>query len=155
MITVRLIKPLKETEIHYQGVVLLRTRTHMLVLAIWERAPLDVGYVQFAPGDQFYEHFYTNRWYNIFEIYRADGTLRGWYCNLTRPACFSDNAIESEDLEIDLFVSADRRTLLVLDEEEYAARGLETSEPDTHRAAMAALDELRSMAGRGDEPFAR
>lgn len=155
MTTIHLIKPLKSKDVYYQSVVLHRTRTHMLVLAIWEWSAVDLGYIQFAPGDQFYEHFYTNHWYNIFEIYSADNMLRGWYCNLTRPARFFNDTIESEDLEIDLFVSPDRHTILVLDEDEYTTRGLETSEPTTHCAVMAALDELRTMATRGDEPFTR
>ncbi len=154
LITIHLIKPLKQATITYQATVLQRSATHMLIYARWERPAVDLGYVVFAPGDQFYEHFYSERWYTIFAIYAADDTPRGWYCNLARPARFTAERIESEDLELDLFISPDRQTILLLDEEEYAQRGLEQHDPPAHRAVMAALDELRDMAARGVEPFA-
>ncbi len=153
MINVRLIKPLKRQVITYQAEVLSRSATHMLVLAEWTRPLLDLGYVTFAPGDRFYEHFYSDRWYNVYEMRRSDGALKGWYCNVTRPTMFHDGLIESEDLELDVFVSPDRRTFLLLDEDEYAARDLERLEPLAHHAAMAALDELRALVEAGAGPF--
>ena len=152
-IIVRLIKPLKGKDIVYRCKLLQRTSTHMLVLALWEWPPLDLGYVVLEPGDQFYEHFYSDRWYNIFELYATDGQLKGWYCNLTRPARLYETIIESEDLELDVFVSPDRQTILMLDQDEYNARGLEQHEPDAHQAVMSALDELIGMVKRGEAPF--
>ena len=38
-------------------------------------------------GDRFIETYYTDRWYNIFEIHaREDDRLKGWYCNIAKPA---------------------------------------------------------------------
>lgn len=153
LITVRLIKPLKDTIISYEGTVLQRSATHILLVARWIRKELDIGYITFSPGDYLYEHFYTDRWYNIYEVQSSEGELKGWYCNITRPAIFDDTTIESEDLELDMFVPPDRQNILVLDEDEYADRGIETNEPATHQAAMAALDELRRLAMAGKEPF--
>jgi hypothetical protein len=152
-ITIHLIKPAKNTVITYQATLLERSDTHMLVHAQWERPYLDTGYVVFEPGDNLYEYFYCNRWYNIYQLHTAEGVLKGWYCNITRPAVLQDDTIESEDLELDVFVSPDRSTFLVLDEDEYAARGLATSDPAAHHAARAALDELRQMVERGEQPF--
>lgn len=152
-ISVQLVKPLKNLVIHYEGELLWRDEQTMLLLARWERPCLDVGYVVFEPGDHLYEYFYANRWYNVYELRSRTGDLKGWYCNVTRPAVFGDGTIESEDLELDLFVSPDRLTILVLDEEDYAARNLQSSDPVAHRAARAALDELRGKAERGDAPF--
>jgi protein associated with RNAse G/E len=153
MVTVRLIKPAKDAIITYDGALLRRDDTCILLQARWTRPRTDLGYVVFEPGDTLYEYFYTDRWYNIYQLNAVDGTLKGWYCNITRPAIFGDDTIESEDLELDMFVSPDRTTILVLDEEEYAARGLEQSDPDAHRAAWAALVELQEMARRGTAPF--
>lgn len=152
-ITVRLIKPAKGTVITYQGNLLQRNPTYMLLHARWERARIDLGYVVFEPGDHLYEHFYTDRWYNVYALHTPGGVLKGWYCNITRPAVFGADTIKSEDLELDMFVPPDRQNPLVLDEEEYAARGIETSDLAAHRAAMAALEELRSLAARGTGPF--
>jgi hypothetical protein len=153
MITIRLLKPLKNKIITFQANVIQRDADYILVRAQWNHPLVDMGYVTFAPGDYLYEHFYRDRWYNVYELRSQDGVLKGWYCNITRPAVFFDGVIESEDLEIDLFVPPDRANILVLDEDEYAARGLTVNEPEAHEAVVAALAELRDLAGRGVAPF--
>ena len=152
-ITVHLLKPGKGTTVTYQGELLLAEEGHILIHARWERAALDLGYVVFEPGDHFYEHYYTERWFNIFEVRGAAGDLKGWYCNVTRPAQVTGDVITSEDLELDLFVAPDRRHLLRLDLDEFEARDLETVDPPAHSAALAALDELEQMARSGEPPF--
>jgi hypothetical protein len=152
-ITVRLIKPLKDITITYAGEVLERDDAHILLRAAWPFPPKDLGFVQFVPGDVFYEHYYAQRWYNILAIYAADGALKGWYCNVARPAVFGDDYVDSEDLELDLFVPPDRAAPLVLDEDEFAQRRLDESDPAAHDAARAALAELIRMAASGEPPF--
>lgn len=155
MITVRLLKPFKNRTITYQGEPVMRRDNEIVIRARWseQMGVVDLGYVTFEPGDYLYEHFYTERWYNVYELRSPDGQLKGWYCNITRPAVFAEDVIESEDLDIDLYVSPDRRTIVVLDEEEYAAHGLETSEPETHRAVLRAIAQLQQLAAEGLPPF--
>ncbi len=153
MITIRLFKPLKDKIVTYHGEVLERSPTAMLIRARWDHTLVDMGYVTFAPGDLLYEHFYTDRWYNVYELRSAQGQLKGWYCNITRPAIFDADSIVSEDLELDIFVSPDRATILILDEDEYALRNLADSDPLSHAAALHALGELRNLAERGEGPF--
>ena len=123
----------------------------MTLRAVWDRArpPLDLGYVLFEPGDQFTEHFYADRWYNIFEIRAADGRLKGWYCNVTRPARISDGEIAAEDLALDLWVAPDG-AMRVLDEDEFVALPLT---PTKREAARAALAELQALAACKAPPF--
>ena len=154
-ITVHLLKPRKQKTVIYTGVLLVEEPGHLLVHARWERKPMDLGYVVFAPGDHFFEHYYTGRWYNIFEVRSAEGALKGWYCNVTRPALFEGDTVISEDLELDLFVGADRRRLLTLDQDEFEALTLDVTEPETHAAALRALAELEEMARTGAPPFDR
>ncbi|HEX5691447.1 MAG TPA: DUF402 domain-containing protein [Roseiflexaceae bacterium] len=154
-VTVHLLKPGKNTTITYHGNLLLDEPGHILIHARWERAAYDLGYVVFEPGDHFYEHYYTERWYNIFEIHSEDDQLKGWYCNVTRPATVEGDVISSEDLELDLFVTPDRQSLLRLDLDEFEARALDRSDPPAHRAALAALDELEQLARAGASPFDR
>lgn len=152
-ITVRLLKPLKGITLAYTGEALSRDDTHILVRARWGQPARDLGFVRFEPGDLFYEHHYRDRWYNIMEIRAADGALKGWYCNVARPAVFGEDYVESEDLELDLFVPPDRAAPLVLDEDEFAQRGLDRLDPQAHVAARAALAELVQMALDGRSPF--
>jgi predicted RNA-binding protein associated with RNAse of E/G family len=149
-ITVHLLKPGKGATITYHGTLLRDDGDHRLIHARWEMPPRDLGCVVFEPGDHFYEHYYTARWYNVFEVRAESGRLKGWYCNATRPARFDVAAIESEDLELDLFVSADRRSFVRLDMDEFEARHFDQATQD---AALAALDELETLARAGDAPF--
>ena len=88
------------------------------------------------------ETYYHDRWYNIFEIHdRDDDALKGWYCNITRPANFVDGRVEYVDLFLDLWVSANGDQT-VLDEEEFLAAKLDNQ---TRRKAGAALIELQEM----------
>jgi predicted RNA-binding protein associated with RNAse of E/G family len=153
--TVHLLKPHKQKTVTYEGVIVAQKPGYVLVHARWERAAMDLGYVVFAPGDHFFEHYYADRWYNIFEVRSAEGNLKGWYCNITRPALVEADLVTSEDLELDLFVAADRQQLLRLDQEEFAALGLDATEPEAYAAALQALHELEDMARRGAPPFDR
>lgn len=148
--TIKLLKPAKHTTISYEGEVLRQEPGHILLKARWERERLELGYLTFEPGDRFYEHYYTGKYFTIFEVRSAEGRLKGWYCNIARPAEIHEDAVISEDLELDLFVSPDRQTILTLDEDEFAARALDAP---TRLAARAALAELREMARRGQPPF--
>ena len=151
--TIHLLKPSKNTEITYHGAMIAEEQGHVIVHARWDRPTLDLGYITFETGDHFYEHYYTDRWFNIFEIRSDAGVLKGWYCNVTRPARIEDATITSEDLELDLFVSADRLQLLTLDVDEFEARDFEHSDREAYTAALAALAELKHMAQAGMPPF--
>ncbi|WP_298814425.1 DUF402 domain-containing protein [Chloroflexus sp.] len=154
MIEVRLLKPGKGQIVRYPATVLTRDGHSVTVQAIWQLGRVDLGLFSIEPGDVMIETFYDNRWYNIFRVQRPDGVTRGWYCNLARPARIDNQVIETEDLEIDLIVSADRERITITDCEEYAARGLAQAEPATDAALRAALVELRDLIRRGAPPFA-
>ncbi len=153
MIEVRLIKPRHGQIIRYQATVLARDAQSVTVQAEWRLGRIDLGLFSIEPGDVMIETFYTNRWYNIFRAQRPDGVTRGWYCNLARPARIDDGVIETEDLEIDVIVSADRQCVEITDLAEYEARGLALAEPDTDAALRAAIAELRDLIVRGERPF--
>lgn len=155
MVEVRLLKPGKATTIAFEADLLRQERHEIVVRAFWRRGRLDLGYVVFEDGDRFLEHYYTDRWYNIYAIYSAAGAFKGWYCNVTKPASYDGQIITSEDLEIDLFVSPDRSTILTLDMDEFAARGFDQSEPATHWHALEALAELEQLALAGAGPFSQ
>ncbi len=134
----------------YPAVVLERSRSHMRLEARFSRQTMDLGYTAFETGDRFVEWFFSDRWYNIFEIHSAhDDDLKGWYCNVTRPATIGDDAVSAIDLALDVWIGVDG-SILVLDEDEFAALDL----PDAdRRAALAALAELKAMARERRPPF--
>ncbi len=152
-VQVELLKPGKREIIAYAGVLLHATPAAVCILARWERPRLDLGYTVFETGDRFYEYFYTDRWYTIFDLRSASGVRKGWYCNIARPAQITPALVQSEDLELDLFVSADRSVVLTLDEDEFESRGFARSAPEVYHAARAALHDLVQRARAGSEPF--
>ncbi|MDJ0385389.1 DUF402 domain-containing protein [Streptomyces sp. G-G2] len=106
----------------------------------------DFGFVRFEPGDVFTEHFWRDRWYAVKEVRGATGVLKGWYCDITRPAVMSDGEILVEDLDLDLWVSADGSDVRRLDEDEFAESGLAGRDPEAAMRAVAALDALERQA---------
>lgn len=152
-IVIRKLNLVGEETYRWPGRVLARTETSITVEALFTRAArLELGYVTLEYGDRFVEHFFMDRWYNVYEIH-AVGTdvLRGWYCNITRPAQISEADLIQVDLALDVWVSPDG-TSLVLDEDEFAALPLSATE---RRAAQAATAELQLLAKQGAWPFRR
>ena len=91
-------------------------------------------------GDRFVETYYDDREYNIYEIYdREDAGLKGWYCNLSRPAQIAVGTVSWVDLALDLWAWPDGRTAL-LDEDEFAALPLEQAERDRVWTAVRELE---------------
>ncbi len=135
----------------YTGDVIARAADHVLLEARFNRDTHDAGYVVYKRGDRFIEWFYTDRWYNVFRIHDVDdGRLKGWYCNITRPAVISDHSVMADDLALDVFVTP-TRDLLLLDEDEFAALELDA---DEHAHALNAVESIRDLATRRVEAFA-
>ncbi len=140
---------LGEEKIAWPGRVLARTDNAIVLEATFTHGPLDLGYVVLKPGDRFIEHYFFDRWYNIFEIYDVDdGAFKGWYCNVTRPARLEADDLSAEDLALDVFARPGGAAL-ALDEDEFAA--LPLAEEDA-RQARAALRELLRLAAEGALP---
>ncbi len=150
-ITVRKLDHAGREVISYPGEAVERSDHRVVLHTSWDRAPMDLGFVVLEPGDRWIEFFYTDRWYNIFEIHASDGRLKGWYCNITRPACIGEDEVAAEDLALDLWVVPDG-TMQVLDEDEFADLPLT---PEDRRTAREALAELEDMVAREDPPFDR
>jgi hypothetical protein len=133
----------------YPGRILVRTESSVTLVATYRGEPLPLGGITLKLGDRFVEHYYCDRWYNIFEIYDGDnGRLRGWYCNITRPATLSEESVAADDLALDLWVEPDGRTV-VLDRDEFEALALL---PDEREAALASFQELRVLVVAGRLP---
>ncbi|MFH8698091.1 DUF402 domain-containing protein [Streptomyces chartreusis] len=135
------------TKIRYAAELVADDGTRIAVRAPWSGDGVrDFGFVRFEPGDVFTEYYWRDRWYAVKEVRDAAGALKGWYCDVTRPATLSGTELVVEDLDLDLWRSADGTDVLRLDEDEFAESGLERSDPAAAAAAVAALDELEVLA---------
>jgi uncharacterized protein len=136
--------------IRYPGVVLEQQPDRITLEASFDHPDVPVLNTTLRRGDRFIETYYTQRWYNIFAIHdREDDRLKGWYCNIGKPAVLeAGNTISYVDLALDLWVAPDG-TQTVLDEDEFAALDLDT---ETRSRARAALEELQIMFSSNKEP---
>ncbi|KPI13722.1 protein of unknown function DUF402 [Actinobacteria bacterium OK006] len=139
------------TKIRYPAELLADDGIRVTVRAPWAGEGVrDFGFVRFEPGDVFTEYYWRDRWYAVKEVRDAEGVRKGWYCDITRPATLSGGELVVEDLDLDLWRSADGTDVLRLDEDEFAASGLATADPRAATAARNALDTLELLAREGD-----
>jgi len=150
VITVIKRNPDGQEVLRYTGVVMLHAQDSLTLEASFNHADVVVLHTTLRRGDRFIETYYSDRWYNIFEIHgREDDQLKGWYCNIGRPVVMeSGNEISYVDLALDLWVAPDG-TQTILDEDEFSALDLDT---DTRYRARAALEELEIRFSNNKKP---
>jgi hypothetical protein len=126
----------------YPARVLRRRSAAVLIEAYFNRTDTPFHGITLGQGDRFIEAYYSERWYNVFEIHdREDDSLKGWYCNVTLPAEIDEHTISYVDLALDLLVYPDGKQL-VLDEDEFVE--LEIT-PEVRRQAKEALQALQDL----------
>lgn len=131
----------------YQGQIINREPNSILIEAFFNREDLPFHGITLRNNDRFLERYYTDRWYNIFQIHdRDDDHLKGWYCNVTTPAQVSPEEISYVDLALDLLVYPNGH-YLVLDEDEFKA--LDIDQHSRHKAHQA-LKTLIQIAASGE-----
>lgn len=124
----------------YTGKVLEVLPNAIRLVAYFNRPDLPFHGLLLGQGDRFVETFFTDRWYNIFEMHaREDDHLKGWYCNICEPVVLEADSLSFVDLALDLLVYPDG-TQLVLDEDEFAALPLSAFQ---RAQALEALESLQ------------
>jgi len=141
--------PRGEVTYEYEGVMLSQDEHSIVLEALFDRADMPFMDVVFKTGDRFVEYYYTDRWYNIFVIHdRDDGAVKGWYCNIGKPAVLEHGIVSYVDLALDLWVSVDGKQT-VLDEDEFEALNLEE---ELRVGALSGLNELKQQFLNGKPP---
>lgn len=131
---------------HYEGHILAKDTNSLLIEAKFNRDDLPFHGITLKRKDRFLERYYQDRWYNIFEIHdREDDHLKGWYCNVTKPAEFSTDEIAYVDLALDLLVFPDMN-YIILDEDEFITLNIDEY---YRQKARLALQELITLVRTG------
>jgi protein associated with RNAse G/E len=151
MITVIKKNALGETKVRYEGEIIERSADGVVIEAYWTMQTKELGYTRFEPGDRFIEYYYTDRWYNIFDIASAEGARKGWYCNIAEPAAIFADRIEQVDLFLDIWVDP-KGHILILDEDEFEAD--RTLSNELRSRAWQGLDSLLKLIAERRETFA-
>jgi protein associated with RNAse G/E len=119
---VRKLRPDGSEAFAWPGIVLRKDDEGIVLRAEFNVDVVEREFVTLRRGDIFIESYYWDRCYNIFEISSADGSFKGWYCNLGLPPRLDPEAggISYVVLALDVCANPDG-TFVVLDEEELAA----------------------------------
>ncbi|MEQ8672194.1 MAG: DUF402 domain-containing protein [Aggregatilineales bacterium] len=134
----------------YEGEVVERGAKFICIQARFNRDIADIGVMVFRRDDLMTEWFYADRWYNVFKVQDASGErLKGYYCNVTRPAEITDETIAADDLALDVFVSP-AGEIILLDEDEFAELPLNDNE---RQAALDAVEKIRTLVKMNTAPF--
>ena len=108
----------------------------------------DLGFI--GRGTVSFEHFWLERWYNIFRFHEPDGKLKAWYCNIAMPPSFDGGVLNFVDLDIDVVVWPDLR-YDVLDRDDFERNTLKFGYPHEILAATekALADVIGLIESRG------
>ena len=124
--------------------------------ARWTYRAVRQANLIFEPGDILHEVFSPVHPFDAFAVYDPDGTLKGWYGNVTHPAFFSPDgegdALVWHDLYIDLVATPDG-AVTVLDEDELGTANLRSTDPELHARILAARDEMLARFHARRPPF--
>jgi len=141
--------PAGEVTYKYEGDLIARDENSITLEALFDRADMPFQDVVFKTGDRFVEYYYSDRWYNIFAVHdKDDGKIKGWYCNIGKPAVIEDGVVSYIDLALDLWVSANGEQI-VLDEDEFEALGLNE---ELTLEALRGLEELQQSFKKDKPP---
>ena len=142
----------------YPGVVMASDAPApwVAVEAAWVRAVVELDGLRFVPGDTLHEFFSPAHPFNVFTVISPEGTIRGWYANVTHPATLDQTTdpwtLTWHDLFLDLIGLPDG-SFTIRDEDELAEADLLGSDPLLHAAILVAGTELAARFQRRDVPF--
>ncbi len=110
----------------------------------------DLGVIE--EGTVSFEHFWLDRWYNVFRFHRPDGTLLAHYVNIAMPAEIDGDVLSYIDLDIDVIRWADG-SVEVLDRDDFEKNQVKYSyPPDVIDAVERALLEVLALIEKGELP---
>jgi predicted RNA-binding protein associated with RNAse of E/G family len=133
----------------YSGTLIERRRHRLTLQALFDIDRVPVADVVLRKGDRFVETYYDGRMYNVFKVFEGpSGPLKGWYCNICRPAVLQGTTVAWVDLALDLWVGREGGQF-VLDRDEFAALDLDLQERQRALAALARLERGFSRLASG------
>ena len=134
------------------GGLIKQTGTLLVLVGIFEfdMDHADLGLIR--QGTVSFEHYWLDRWYNIFRFHEPDGRLRNYYCNISMPPTFENDVLDFVDLDIDVVVWPDNR-YEVLDLDDFAQNKVKFSYPkDIVEKAEESVAEVLALIEKGQLP---
>lgn len=129
-------------KLRYSGEVITRSHERVILEARFHSPDGVYNGVEFKTGDLFYESYYRDRWYNVFEVIDKDSGLRKcWYCNISRKPVITRWTITYVDLALDLQILPDG-SQQILDQDELDALDLPAEDLAIVWESMRELQEM-------------
>lgn len=130
------------------------SRTDDLIIAVgrfeFDVEHGDLGLIK--KGTVSFEHFWRDRWYNIFRFHEPDGSLRNYYCNVAMPCTIVGDNLDFVDLDIDVVVWPSGK-VDVLDRDDFVENIKKYDYPeDVVTAAEQSLAEILALIEAGQLP---
>ena len=124
----------------YSGTLVEVNESKIVIEAYFDREDIPVDKIVIRQGDKFIETYYSNQWFNIYEIQdQRSGNVKAWYCNISYPAVISNEAVVYRDLVLDLLVYPEG-TQVVLDMDEFETLNITGN---LRQQALQALEQLQ------------
>lgn len=140
--------------LRYPAIVVPSDRADWIAVeAIWTLPDVDVEGVRFLTGGRITEFFSSTNRFNVFQVFAPSGEFTGLYANVTAPTVLSSDDVGQtvmtwEDHWLDVVKLPDG-TIKVLDESEFAASGVDRTDPSLAAQIIAAKDELLGQIRAG------
>lgn len=137
----------------WSGGLVRNTDGVIVLIAKFEKAVEhnDLGVIE--AGTVSFEHFWLDRWYNVFRFHRPGGDLLAYYTNIAMPAVIENDALCYVDLDIDVILWPDGG-VEVLDRDDFEENSVKFGYAEGDKQAVeAALDEVLSLIDRREFPF--
>jgi hypothetical protein len=128
----------------------------LVVEARWVNRRVDLDGLAFVPGDTLHEFFSPVDRFNVFAVIAPDGSLRGWYANVTHPTALDLDTDPPNLVWHDLFldvVALPNGPVTVRDEDELAEANLATADPVLYAAIVETRDDILRRVAAGGFPF--
>jgi uncharacterized protein len=123
------------------------------LLGVFDRTVEHEHLGTIAKGTISYEHFWLDRWFNVFRFHRPDGQFFGYYCNICKPPQMLDGELTYVDLEVDVVAGPNGKTH-ILDTEEFEQRIASGAiDSRTREIVDATTDELATLIKAREFPF--
>lgn len=119
--------------------------------AVWTLPDMNVDGVHYETDGRMLEYFSPIRMFNVFHVFRRNGESSGYYANVTEyPLLECDEHGELRLTWIDLWldvIKLPNGEVVVLDEDEFLASGIESTNPELARGIRSACrDAEQSLA---------
>lgn len=152
-ITVRTYKYDGSEHRRWRAVLAKRADSLLVLNAKFEESIKHPLLGEIARGTLSVEHYWLDRWYNIFRFLKPSGELQSFYCNINVPPIFHDHALSYIDLDMDVLVAPDL-SFTILDEDEFAANAERYRYPmEVRTQARDALEQVVSLIQTRQFPF--